>query len=70
MELEKLQKPMENTEDLVANTEVRPLSENTEGYLSENTEQIYNIKINKSFSNTKVLHKGIVLEDDTKKQKI
>lgn len=69
LELKKPQKSTENTEDLTTENKVIPLSENNEGYLSENNEQIYNIKINKSFSNTNVLHKGIVLEDDTKKTK-
>lgn len=69
LELKKPQKSTENTEDLTTENKVIPLSENNEGYLSENNEQIYNIKINKSFSNTKVLHKSIALEDDTKKTK-
>lgn len=69
IELEKTQKPIENSEDLVDNKEVRPLSENAEGGLGENTKQIYNNKIYNSFSNTKVLHKSIALEDDTKKTK-
>lgn len=69
LELEKVQKPIENSEDLVADKEVRPLGENSEGGCGKNSYQIYNIKINKSFSNTKVLHKSIALEDDTKKTK-
>ena len=69
LELKKSQKPIENSEDLVANKEVRPLSENAEGGCGENTYQIYNNKIYNSFSNTKVLHKSIALEDDTKKTK-
>ena len=67
MKLEKSQKPTENTEDLTTENESIPLGENNEGCYGQNSKQIYNIKINKSFSNTKVLHKGIVLEDDTKK---
>lgn len=69
LELEISQKPIENSEDLIANNEVRPCGENNEGGCGENTDQIYNIKINKSFSNTKVLHKSITLKDDTKKTK-
>lgn len=67
LELENVQKPIENIEDLANSCDDDPLGKNSAGGLGKNSHQIYNIKINKSFSNTKVLHKGIVLEDDTKK---